>query len=681
MKQTDRIDRCGGIGTKTMQQFQALGVETAGDLLRYYPVRYEFFGNPIPLEEAGAGNVVTIRVIPEGRPQNMRNSRMQMISVWAGDGTGRIRLNWYHMPYVIYRIKKGQTYFFRGTLIRDSFGLSMNQPDIWEPEEYRLFAGRLQASYALVKGLSRNRVQKALTQILDEAEDLSDELPAGIRKAYDLPDWTWAVRQIHFPESTEALAAARRRLVFDEFFLFILGIRQMKNHQEFHENPFHFEQHAYADRLLAGLPYRLTGDQQRTLEEIRRDLRGDHLMNRLVQGDVGSGKTILAMLALTEAAENGWQGALMAPTEVLARQHAQSFREMYERREIPFRVELLTGSMTAAEKRKAYQRIADHKADIIIGTHALIQEKVVYDRLALVVTDEQHRFGVRQRKAFSQKGEMPHTLVMSATPIPRTLAIILYGDLDISVIHELPGERLPIKNCVVDSSYREKAYTFMQKEIREGRQVYVICPLAEESEGIPAENVVDYADKLRKIFPPSIRIEYLHGRMDAKTKNARMEAFLSGEIQILVSTTVIEVGVNVPNATVMMIENAERFGVAQLHQLRGRVGRGGYQSYCIFMTDSGQTERLEILKTSNDGFQIAEEDLKLRGPGDLFGTRQSGSLQFSLGDIFTDHTVLQKAAEAAGRVLSEDLELQQPEHTVLREQIERGREREIARIL
>ena len=584
MKQTDRIDRCGGIGTKTMQQFQTLGVETAGDLLRYYPVRYEFFGNPIPLEEAGAGNVVTIRVIPEGRPQNMRNSRMQMISVWAGDGTGRIRLNWYHMPYVIYRIKKGQTYFFRGTLIRDSFGLSMNQPDIWEPEEYQMFAGRLQASYALVKGLSRNRVQKALTQILDEAEDLSDELPAGIRKAYDLPDWIWAVRQIHFPESTEALAAARRRLVFDEFFLFILGIRQMKNHQEFHENPFHFEQHAYADRLLAGLPYRLTGDQQRTLEEIRRDLRGDHLMNRLVQGDVGSGKTILAMLALTETAENGWQGALMAPTEVLARQHAQSFREMYERREIPFQVELLTGSMTAAEKRKAYQRIADHKADIIIGTHALIQEKVVYDRLALVVTDEQHRFGVRQRKAFSQKGEMPHTLVMSATPIPRTLAIILYGDLDISVIHELPGERLPIKNCVVDSSYREKAYTFMQKEIRAGRQVYVICPLAEESEGIPAENVVDYADKLRKIFPPSIRIEYLHGRMDAKTKNARMEAFLSGEIQILVSTTVIEVGVNVPNATVMMIENAERFGLAQLHQLRGRVGRGGYQSYCIYLS-------------------------------------------------------------------------------------------------
>ncbi|MEF2639628.1 MAG: DEAD/DEAH box helicase, partial [Lachnospiraceae bacterium] len=367
MKQTDRIDRCGGIGTKTMQQFQTLGVETAGDLLRYYPVRYEFFGNPIPLEEAGAGNVVTIRVIPEGRPQNMRNSRMQMISVWAGDGTGRIRLNWYHMPYVIYRIKKGQTYFFRGTLIRDSFGLSMNQPDIWEPEEYQMFAGRLQASYALVKGLSRNRVQKALTQILDEAEDLSDELPAGIRKAYDLPDWIWAVRQIHFPESTEALSAARRRLVFDEFFLFILGIRQMKNHQEFHENPFHFEQHAYADRLLAGLPYRLTGDQQRTLEEIRRDLRGDHLMNRLVQGDVGSGKTILAMLALTETAENGWQGALMAPTEVLARQHAQSFREMYERREIPFQVELLTGSMTAAEKRKAYQRIADHKADIIIG--------------------------------------------------------------------------------------------------------------------------------------------------------------------------------------------------------------------------------------------------------------------------------------------------------------------------
>ena len=373
-------------------------------------------------------------------------------------------------------------------------------------------------------------------------------------------------------------------------------------------------------------------------------------MSRLVQGDVGSGKTIVAVLALLNTAWNGYQGAMMAPTEVLARQHYESITRLFEEYDIRIKVELLTGSMTAKEKRRAYDRIECGYAKIIIGTHALIQDRVNYDCLALVVTDEQHRFGVKQRETFAKKGRVPHVLVMSATPIPRTLAIILYGDLDISVIDELPANRLPIKNCVVDTSYRKTAYSFMRKQVAEGRQCYIICPMVEESEHLEVENVIDYASALQEEMGEEINVSYLHGKMKQTEKDDIMERFGKNEIQILVSTTVIEVGIDVPNATVMMIENSERFGLAQLHQLRGRVGRGKYQSYCIFMTGSKSKEtkeRLDILNKSNDGFKIASEDLRLRGPGDLFGIRQSGLMDFRLGDIYQDARILQMANEAA----------------------------------
>ena len=465
---------------------------------------------------------------------------------------------------------------------------------------------------------------------------------------------------------------ARKRLVFDEFFLFILALRRLREETELEKNECPMHPVHETEELLAALPYELTGAQKKVWKEIQEDLAGETVMSRLIQGDVGSGKTVIAVLALLEAAANGYQGALMAPTEVLARQHLESVQELLSKISLPVETVLLTGSMTAKEKRITYEKIESGEAGIVIGTHALIQDKVQFHRLGLVVTDEQHRFGVRQRETLAEKGHCPHVLVMSATPIPRTLAIIIYGDLDISVIDELPANRLPIKNCVVDESYRPTAYRFLEKEIAAGRQVYIICPMVEENPELEIENVVDYTKKLRDSLDASISIAYLHGKMKAADKNDIMERFAAGEIQILVSTTVIEVGVNVPNATVMMVENAERFGLAQLHQLRGRVGRGKHQSYCIFVSgsDSKDTKkRLEILNQSNDGFYIASEDLKLRGPGDLFGIRQSGLLEFKIGDVFTDAGILQTASEEAAKLQKQDPKLEKEEHQALKKKL------------
>ena len=465
---------------------------------------------------------------------------------------------------------------------------------------------------------------------------------------------------------------ARKRLVFDEFFLFILALRRLKESREEIVHSYQLERKPDTEKLLLGLPYELTNAQKKVWRQVEEEMTRKKVMARLIQGDVGSGKTILAFLALVMAAANDAQGALMVPTEVLAKQHYEAFVKLMQQQGLPYKAVLLTGSLTAKEKKEVYRQIESGEAAVVIGTHALIQEKVIYQRLVLVITDEQHRFGVKQREALSFKGELPHTIVMSATPIPRTLAVILYGDLDVSVIDELPSARLPIKNCVVNTSYRPKAYAFIRREVEKGRQAYVICPMVEESEAIEAENVIDYTEKLRRQMPETIRVEYLHGKMKAKEKNEIMERFLKREIQVLVSTTVIEVGVNVPNATVMMIENAERFGLAQLHQLRGRVGRGNQQSYCIMVHEADNqavTQRLEILNKSNDGFEIAEKDLQLRGPGDVFGIRQSGLLDFQIADIFADASIMQSANEAVGQILEQDTQLCMPQHRDLRKKL------------
>ena len=531
----------------------------------------------------------------------------------------------------------------------------------------------MQPVYSLTAGLTNNSVIKAVKQALSFLDDEQDILPEELRLKYSFPKYEEAIYAMHFPREKEDFVRARKRFVFEEFLLFILSLRRMKESENRSENPFHFADRPEIEQFLGALPYHLTNAQEKVWTEIKSDMQSENVMSRLVQGDVGSGKTIIAFLALLLSALNGYQGALMAPTEVLAVQHYENISEMLEKYKIPLQAELLTGSMTMSQKKKAYARIESGEAAIIIGTHALIQEKVLYRNLALVVTDEQHRFGVRQRETLAQKGKTPHILVMSATPIPRTLAIILYGDLDISIINEMPKNRLPRKNCVVNTEYREKAYRFMRKQVLEGRQCYVICPMVEESESLDAENVIDYSQMLAEELGDGIHVGCLHGKMKQKEKDEIMSAFGKNEIQILVSTTVVEVGIDVPNATVMLIENAERFGLAQLHQLRGRVGRGGYQSYCIFMSASKSDEtkeRLEILNRSNDGFFIAGEDLRLRGPGDLFGIRQSGILDFKIADVFQDAEVLKIAGEEANKILKRDPELKDPSYKKIKNHID-----------
>ena len=645
------IKEIKGIGEKTQKLFEKVGVSTVGDLIRYYPRGYDVYEDAVPVSEVEEGRTQTITGTVYDRIQVSGSRSMQVTTLYVKDLTGTIKVIWFRMPFLRNTLAKGGVITLRGRVVRKRDGLVMEHPEIFYPsEKYKEKLNTLQPIYGLTAGLSNNVVSKAVKQALDGLDLTREFLPDKIRMRYGLAEYNFAIRGIHFPEDKEVFYHARERLVFDEFLAFILTLRKLKDKNEKLENEYVISKKPEVEEFIRRLPYRLTNAQRKVWEEIASDMASVTTMSRLVQGDVGSGKTIVAVLALLNTAWNGYQGAMMAPTEVLARQHYESITRLFEEYDIRIKVELLTGSMTAKEKRRAYDRIECGYAKIIIGTHALIQDRVNYDCLALVVTDEQHRFGVKQRETFAKKGRVPHVLVMSATPIPRTLAIILYGDLDISVIDELPANRLPIKNCVVDTSYRKTAYSFMRKQVAEGRQCYIICPMVEESEHLEVENVIDYASALQEEMGEEINVSYLHGKMKQTEKDDIMERFGKNEIQILVSTTVIEVGIDVPNATVMMIENSERFGLAQLHQLRGRVGRGKYQSYCIFLTGSKSKEtkeRLDILNKSNDGFKIASEDLRLRGPGDLFGIRQSGLMDFRLGDIYQDARILQMANEAA----------------------------------
>lgn len=666
-----------GVGEKTEKLFQKIGISDTESLLRYYPRNYDEYETPADIADLKEGTVKAVSAaVCSGVYVNPVRGK-QVVSITACDSTGRISITWFNASYLKNTLKKGSVFVFRGRVMRRQGKLQMEHPEIFTPAAYEEILYSLQPVYGLTAGLSNKTIVKVLHQLLKQQSLKSEYLPEEIREKYQLSDINYALRTIHFPKNMDELLVSRKRLVFDEFLFFILSVQLLKEKTEEAVNLFPIKKTWTTEQVIENLPYRLTSAQLNTWHEIERDLSGQSLMSRLVQGDVGSGKTILAFLAMILTFENGYQSALMVPTEVLARQHFEAFQTLAREQGLDIPAVLLTGSNTAKEKRLIYEKIREGKTSVIIGTHALIQEAVQYRDLALVIIDEQHRFGVKQREALATRGNPPNILVMSATPIPRTLAIILYGDLDISVIDELPARRLPIKNCVVDTSYRPKAYRFIERQIREGRQAYVICPMVEESEGMEAENVLDYTKKLKDALPEDISVEFLHGKMKPKEKNRIMEEFAAGSIQVLVSTTVVEVGVNVPNATVMMIENAERFGLAQLHQLRGRVGRGEHQSYCIFIQGSQESttsKRLEILGKSNDGFYIAGEDLKLRGPGDLFGIRQSGLMEFRIGDIYNDANILKNASEAAAQLLALDPDLSLEQNRLLKEQLDFCRE-------
>ncbi len=673
MDERETIRALKGVGDKTEKLFAKLEIRTTGDLLRYYPREYDIYRAPVHIGEIRVGEKAAVMAALTFPIEMRAVKKLTILTTTVQDATGKLALTWFNMPFLRSTLKRGAVFVFRGRTLMKNNRLTMEQPEIFTLAKYDEVQETMQPMYGLTAGLSNKTVAKMVRSALDQTA-LTDWMPETLIQRYALVSLRQAMECIHFPKNQELFLSARKRLAYEEFFLFVLCMQKLKTAQEDTCNHFPMKAGWKTEEVMDSLPYRLTNAQLRVWNQMEQDLASDTLMNRLIQGDVGSGKTILAFLAMIMADENGWQSALMAPTEVLARQHYEDFCRLLTENEMdPSRVVLLTGSCTAKEKRLAKEKIALGTASFVIGTHALIQDSVSYHALGLVITDEQHRFGVRQREALSTRGYKPNIAVMSATPIPRTLAMILYGDLDISVVDEKPARRLPIKNCVVDTSYRQKAYRFIEKELAAGHQAYVICPMVEPSEEIEAENVTEYAETCRKIFK-DYRVGLLHGQMRPADKDAVMAAFAANEIQVLVSTTVVEVGVNVPNATVMMVENAERFGLAQLHQLRGRVGRGKAQSYCIFIRGGEQEEnsrRLDILQKTNDGFVIADEDMKLRGPGDFFGIRQSGLMEFAIGDIYRDAELLKQASADAAALLREDPDLSLESHALLHDRVDR----------
>lgn len=669
------INELKGIGEKTEKVFNKAGIHTTDDLLKYYPRNYDIYEMPLWIRDFKCNQICAVKAIVYKQIEIRRVRNLQIVTAYLQDDTKNvIRATWFNAAYLKNTLKPGSSFVFRGMVKENRGAFVLEQPKIYKINEYKELLDKMQPIYPLVSGLTEKMVTKAVVQAIKVELPVKEYMPGAVLKERGLIDINKAYMQIHFPKNKMELKQAKDRIIFNEFFDFTYSLRKFKDSDKDNENRFVINNSEVISTIINDLPYKLTNAQLRTWNEIEKDMSGSKVMNRLIQGDVGSGKTIVTTLALISAALSGYQGAIMVPTEVLARQHLESINELIAENELNINTVLLTGSMKAKEKREAYAKIESGEVSIIIGTHALIQDSVNYKRLALVITDEQHRFGVRQRESIANKGSMPHIIVMSATPIPRTLAIIMYGDLDISIIDELPANRLPIKNCVVGTNYRPNAYKFIEQQVVQGRQAYIICPTVEFSEAIEGENVIDYCDTLKNIFPPYINIEYLHGKMKPAMKNEIMDRFAKNEIQILVSTTVVEVGVNVPNATVMMIENAERFGLAGLHQLRGRVGRGKYQSYCIFINASETkkaSERLEILNHSNNGFEIANEDLKLRGPGDFFGVRQSGDMEFKLGDIYSDASILKTAADMVNRIEDGEIEVSDVEKQRLDEYIDK----------
>jgi len=649
MNVREPINSIKGIGTKKAQSLEKLGVYTVGDILHYLPRTYYIYKEPIKEDELinHVGEKIAVSLILKRNAVLKKTRRLDIVLATGYTKNLSIELVWFRTAYIRNSLYTNTPIVFFGKLIEEGGQFKIEQPEVYQPKEYENLCKKPYPIYSITKGVSNKLIISAVDTALSEIT-IEDKLSQSLLTKNNLLNINDALRGIHKPNSLDDYVNARKRLAYDEIFKFLLSVEYNNANTVKIANNIKITSNNDMTKVISNLPFELTEGQKNALDDIISDFQSEYVNQRLIQGDVGSGKTIVAFLAMITIAENGYQSAIMAPTEVLARQHEKDFKKLVEDNELDIKVVCLTGSTKAKEKREIKELIEGNTRVLIVGTHALIQEAVQYNNLGLVVTDEQHRFGVKQRETFTSKGINPFTIVMSATPIPRTLSMIIYCGMDISVIKDVPKTKLPIKNCVIKENMRSNAYRHILSEIKKGHQVYIICPLVEAKEITEAENVMDYKEKLSEYIPSDITVEILHGKMNAKTKNDVMDRFNRGEIDILISTTVVEVGVNNPNATTIMIENANRFGLAQLHQLRGRVGRGSAQSYCIFMdsTDSSEiNKRLSIMNSSNDGFYIANEDLKFRGPGDIMGIRQSGEMNFKVADIYNDAELFMNARD------------------------------------
>ncbi len=665
------ITELPGIGEKRAELFKKRGIRTLSDLLYFFPRSHEDRTRFCEIASCREGEDVCIKAEVDRPVEEFRvRHNMTVSTMMIRDDTDILQIVWYNNRFVKNIYHTGEEYVFFGKITRDKYGKRQMANPIIERAGHERFTGKIVPLYHLTGNLTQRIVQSAMENALRAAGRLDEYLPDDLRAEYELAEINFAIKNIHFPDDFNSYSISRRRFVFEELLILQLALLA-KRDDNARMRGVVFEDTVCINEFVSTLPFPLTGAQRRTLTEIAGDLSGGKMMNRLVQGDVGSGKTAVAAAAIYAAVKNGYQAVMMAPTEILARQHKETLDEFF--RDAGINVVLLTGGMNAAEKRRAYDYIALGTADVIVGTHAVIQEDVTYYDLALVVADEQHRFGVEQRAALAAKGSDPHMLIMSATPIPRTLALILYGDLDISIIDELPPGRKTVKTYAVGESMRQRINAFIAKNVDAGSQVYVVCPLVEETESGDLKDAQGLAEHLQKIFP-HFRVGLIHGKMRPKLKDAVMTSFLAGDIQILVSTTVIEVGVNVPNANLMIIENAERFGLSQLHQLRGRVGRGREQAFCVMFAHGKNEVTLKRMKTmceSNDGFYISEQDLKLRGPGDFFGTRQHGLPEMRVANLFEDTEILKQAQAAAREIIASDPSLSDKKYALLKKRVER----------
>ena len=659
-----------GVGEKRAELFNKKGIYTVSDMLYFFPRAYEDRTKTKYISDCTMGETVCVSVEVYSPVREARIRRnMTIYSMVVSDESGVMTVVWYNNRFVKDAFFTGDKYILYGKINVNRNKIEMVNP-IFEKAGKEKFTGKIVPLYPLTGNLNQKTVQSVMEIALEDAGRIDEYIPDDIRKKYRLAQINYAMKNIHFPESFESYNTARRRFVFEELLVLQLALFGRKKDNT-KDDGVVFEDIKCTQEFISSLPFPLTGAQKRTVDEIIKDCKSGKKMNRLVQGDVGSGKTAVAAAAIYTAVKNGHQAAMMAPTEILAQQHAETLDGFFKDKDIT--VVLLTGSMKAAEKRRVYDMIATGAADVVVGTHAVIQESVEFRDLTFVVADEQHRFGVEQRAKLSAKGHNPHMLIMSATPIPRTLALILYGDLDVSVIDELPPGRKDVKTYAVGENMRERIMAFIEKNVNEGTQVYVVCPLVEETEKSDLKNAEELSEKLSIMFP-KFNVGLIHGKMKSKAKEQIMDEFASGQINILVSTTVIEVGVNVPNANLMIIENAERFGLSQLHQLRGRVGRGNKQAYCILFTHGNNEvtkKRMETMCISNDGFYISEQDLKLRGPGDFFGTRQHGLPEMKIANLFEDRDILLEVQKAAEDIMHEDPDLSSEKYALLNKRCKR----------